>query len=280
MEMKRTPPMLDSRRRARPLPFRSRRNGSRWSKCAALSLLVLVFPCLGPGCSAEGLRLYCGAGIRPPVAELVEEFESQHDLTIVCDYRGSEVMLSSIKLTGKGDLYMPGDVHYVEQAEKEGLIASKKTVCYFVPVILVQPGNPKEIHTLKDLLRDDVRVGLGDPKACAIGPKSLMILAKNGISKEDVKVTFWSPTVSELANHIKVGSLDAVIVWDAVAAYIGDQGEIVPIPASQNIISTVAVGILKSSQHPEAAAKFVEFITSERGREVFEKYHYTTTMIE
>jgi molybdate transport system substrate-binding protein len=181
-------------------------------------------------------------------------------------------------LARRGDLYMPGDVHYVELAENEGLVASKETVCYFVPVILVQEKNPRKIRTLEDLTRDNVEVGLGDPQFCAIGRKSSRILEKNGIAEADVNVTFRSPTVNELGNHIELGSLDAVIVWDAVAAYAVDrgEGEIGPIPPKQNIISTVAIGILKSSRHPQTAAKFIEFVTSERGRAVLEKHHYTT----
>jgi len=256
-----------------PLP-RAGEGSFHWD--AGLWLAGLMALCLG--CSPEPPLLYCGAGIKPPVEELVEQFRREHGAAIVCDYRGSEVLLSSITLTGKGDLYMPGDAYYVELAEKEGLVASKKTVCYFVPVILVRKGNPKNIRTLQDLTREDVKVGLGDPQFCAVGRTSAEIFHKNGIPEEDVSVTFRSPTVNELGNHIELGSLDAVIVWDAIAAYVGQQGEIVPIPPEQNVISTVAVGILKCSQHPEVAAEFVEFITSEQGRQVFQKHHYTTTL--
>ena len=59
------------------------------------------------------LLLYCGAGIRPPVAQMAEAFEREHGVKIVVDYAGSEVLLSKIKLIRKGDLYMPGDKHYV-----------------------------------------------------------------------------------------------------------------------------------------------------------------------
>lgn len=238
-------------------------------------LAGLIMSCLG--CGAEPPLLYCGAGIKPPVAELVEAFRREQGADIVCDYRGSEMLLSSVMTTRTGDLYIPGDVHYLELAEKEGLIASKRTVCYFVPVILVQKDNPKEIHSLKDLTRREIAVGLGDPQFCAIGRTSSKIFEKNGIREDDVHVTFRSATAPELANHIELGSLDVVILWDAVAAYVGEKGEIVRIPPEQNIISTVAVGILKSSRHPELAAEFVEFITSERGRKVFEKHHYTVT---
>jgi molybdate transport system substrate-binding protein len=236
------------------------------------------------GCNGQSARpkllLYCGAGIRPPAAEIAEAFGRAHDLTVECDYAGSELLLSRIELSGVGDLYMPGDVHYVDQAKQEGLVTTSKTACYFIPVILVRKGNPKNIRSLADLTRPQIKVGLGDPKACAIGGKSSKIFAKNNISEEDVNVTFRSLTVNELGDKIKLRALDAVIVWDAVAAYFADSADAVPIPLEQNVVSTVAVGVLTSSKHPELAGKFLDFITSDEGRAIFQKHHYSLTLPE
>ena len=258
-------------------PFSRRRHGDatpfscrRYGDFFLIALLALAF-----GCVDDSPRLYCGAGIRPPVKELVEEFEQEHGVTITVDYAGSEMLLGRIKLSGKGDLYMPGDVHYVELAEKEGLIAASEPVCYFVPVILVQKGNPKKIRTLEDLTRTDVKVGLGVAKVCAIGRKASKIFAKNKIDEEQVNVKYRSATVNNLGMQIKLDALDAVIVWDATAAYFAEDGDVIAIPPEQNVISRVTVGVLKSAEYPELARKFVKFITSERGQEVFKKHHYT-----
>ena len=258
--------------------------------CLLPSPNSLLAPCLllaasllaTPGCGADPPRLYCGAGIRGPVDELAKEFGRRHDVTFECDYRGSEVLLSAIKLCREGDLYMPGDVHYLEMAEQEGLIVpdSKTTACYFVPVIMVRKGNPKDIRTLADLTRPDVEVGLGNPRSCAIGRKSSKILAKSHIDENQVNVVVHTATVNELGNHIKLRALDAVIVWDAVAALYPEEGEIVPIPLEQNVISTVAIGVLRSSTHPELARQFIELVTSKEGQEVFRKHHYTITAPE
>jgi len=228
----------------------------------------------------DELLLYCGAGIRPPAAELTGLFEAEHGVKIITDYAGSEVLISKIKLTSRGDLYMPGDKHYVEQAAAEGMILSQRSVCYFVPTILVQKGNPKKIRGLKDLLKPDVKLGLGDSKACAIGRKSKKIFAKNNIAFSDVEknLKFQSQTVNELGMQIQAGSLDAVIVWDAVAGYYKKYGDQVPIPAEQNVISTVDIGILKFTKHKELAEKFVKFVASTRGRNIFRKHNYTVNM--
>lgn len=246
-----------------------------------LLLLPLAVGCGGPN-EETTLLLYSGAGIRPPVEEIADAFGRRHDVTVECDFAGSEILLARIKLSGAGDVYMPGDVHYIEQAEQEGLIAGSDTACYFIPVILVQKGNPKNINSLSDLTRPDIRVGLGDPEACAIGRKAAKIFAKNDISEEELaeNVEFRALTVNDLGDKVKLGSLDAVIVWDAVAAYYADSTDVVTIPPEKNVISTVPVAVLNSSENPVLANKLRAFITSEEGRAIFKKHHYSLSLPE
>lgn len=228
--------------------------------------------------AGKELLLYCGAGIRPPVAELTETFSREHGVKVFTDYAGSEVLLSKIKLSHRGDLYMPGDKHYIEQALQEGMILSHRPVCYWVPTILVQKGNPKNISGLEDILRPGLKLGLGDPDACAIGRTSRQILAKNNIAWEEIKkhVAYQSLTVNELGMQIQARSLDVVIVWDAMARYYSEYGDEVPIALEKNVVSTVDVGVLKFTKHRELAEKFVDFVASERGQEVFKKHNYST----
>jgi molybdate transport system substrate-binding protein len=256
-------------------------------KQVILSVIVAVAVVI-PGCKSKEsgqsgsavneLVLYCGAGIRPPVAELVEAFGREHGVKIAIDYAGSEVLLSKIKLNRRGDLYMPGDKHYVDLAAEKGLILSQKSVCYFVPTILVRKGNPKNISGLEDLLKPGVKLGLGDEKACAIGRKVKKIFAKNNIIWTEVEknLEFQSLTVNELGMQIQANTLDAVIVWDAMARYYSEYGDEVPIAAAKNVMSTVDVGVLKFTKDKELAEKFVAFLTSARGKEIFTKHEYRT----
>lgn len=222
------------------------------------------------------ILLFCGAGLRPPMEVLVQEFSSAEHVSIVVDYAGGEVLLSKMKLSGQGDLYMPGDNRYVEKAAEQGLIASRRRVCYFLPTILVGKGNPKLIRGLTDLARADVRVGLGDPRAAPIGIVSRELLAKNGMPWERVEpsVKFQSATVNELGIQVQTGALDAVIVWDAVAKQYSQHADEVPIPLEQNIVSAVDMAVLVSARHPDFARQFTEFAGSSRGRQVFKQHGY------
>jgi molybdate transport system substrate-binding protein len=252
---------------------------------AVVVTAVLLFGCKndkpeGSDSASKELLLYCGAGIRPPVQQIAEAFESELGVKVITDYAGSEMLLSKIKLARRGDLYMPGDKYYVEQAAREGMILSQQPVCYFLPTILVQKGNPKNILGLEDLLQPGLKLGLGDAKACAIGKKTKQIFTKNNIAWEDVEknLLFQSLTVNELGMQIQAGSLDAVIVWDAIARHYNEHGTEVSIPVEENVISTVNIGILTFTKDRSLAGQFVEFAASPQGQSIFKLHNYRTDL--
>lgn len=244
----------------------------------ALAIAVMLGGCDRKSSGTQELLLYCGAGIRPPAEELIDAFFAEYGIKVIVDYAGSEVLLSKIKISRRGDVYMPGDRYYIQQGAQADMILSFRSVCYWVPTILVQKGNPKNISCLEDLLKPGLKLGLGDPNACAIGKITRKILIKNGITAESIKqnLTYQSLTVNELGMQIQARSLDAVIVWDAMARYYSKYGDEVPIPIEKNVISTVDAGVLRFTKHRELAEKFVAFLASKRGQEIFAKHHYRT----
>jgi molybdate transport system substrate-binding protein len=241
-----------------------------------IALAVLAGCGRGPSATSTELTLFCGAGIRPPVDELIRVFEARSGATVSASYAGSEVLLSTIKGSRRGDLFMPGDAYYLEQAAAQNLILARTTVCYFVPTILVAKGNPKGIRTLEDLCAPSLKVGLGDPKACAVGKQSRLLFEKNGIAWEKAlaNCTFQSLTVNELGLQIQTGSLDAVIVWDAIARYYAKWGDEIPIPLEKNVVSEVALGILAATTRRKLAEEFAAFAASAEAQAIFTKHQY------
>ncbi len=226
------------------------------------------------------LYLYCGAGIHPPIAEAIAAFRKETGVDVRADYAGSGTLLSNIRASKRGDLYLPGEADYIDRAENFGLIASRRDLCFFVPVILVPKGNPKGIKSLQDLAQPGLRLGLGNPDACAIGQLCVRLFQKNNIPLDAIakNTKMHTLTVNELGLQVKLGQLDAAIVWDATAAYYRDSTEAVPIPAEQNLISRVTIAILNTATDRALAQRFVDFLAGEAGQAIFKKHNYTTSL--
>ncbi|MEA3366656.1 MAG: substrate-binding domain-containing protein, partial [Planctomycetota bacterium] len=185
------------------------------------------------------LMLLCGAGIRPAAEAIIAAYHEGYGTRIDPTYAGGGRLLGQIASAKKGDLFMPGAEFYVDKAIEKGWAVpqTKRIVAYFVPVIFVRKGNPKGVYSLRDLSQEGLRVGFGDERACAVGEKTLDILEKNGIPLSEVQpnVIYKSGTVNELAVAIQMGSVDAVILWDANARQFARYGQIVSIPLGKNI---------------------------------------------
>lgn len=223
------------------------------------------------------LMLYCGAGLRQPASKLVNAFRKKTGITVNATYTGSGCLLAQITIGQMGDLYMPGEDWYMNQARKRGYVTNSRVVTYFVPVIMVQKGNPKKIHSLKDLLKPGVQVGIGEPKSAAIGDFTLKLIKLNGIPektfRKNVVATFG--TAPEVGNSIKIGAVDATIQWDAVASWYLDAADVVPIPVTKKTISPVPLGILKFSKHAKEAKMFMDFVSGPEGKAIFKQSGHT-----
>ena len=251
---------------------------------AGVAILLAGAPSAPGGGKPPELLLYCGAGIRPAAEALMDAFEAQHPCEVVANYAGSGRLLGQIAAVQKGELFMPGAELYVDTAIEKGLAAAdtKRIVAYFVPVIFVAKGNPKGVCTLRDLGKDGLRVGLGDERACAVGRATLKILEKNGVPvlALEPNIVYKSGTVNELAAAVQLGSVDAVVVWDANARHFAAHGETVPIPPEQNVVVSIPIVMLCSARHPALARRFIEFICSPTGRTILDQRGYTTSLPE
>ena len=249
---------------------------------AALVAAAVAF--LAAGCRDEEptarLMLFCGAGIKPAADALIEAFEADNPgVEIDPTYAGSGRLLGQMSANAVGDLFMPGAELYVDKAVELGLAdaSTKRVVAYFVPVVFVRKGFDK-VESLADLAKPGVRVGLGDERACAVGKVALKILAKNGMDPKKMNVVFKSGTVNELPLAVQLGNVDAVICWDANARQFAEAGRMVEIPPAKNVIATIPIVLLKSSRHAQAAMKFIDFVTSEKGKRLLTENYYTVSL--
>lgn len=227
--------------------------------------------------SGGELFFYCGAGLREAAEELIAEFGKATGIRVRPTYTGSGCLLAQIAISESGDLYMPGEQFYMDQAVGRGFIREHQVVTYFIPVIMVGKGNPKGIRGLADLLRPGLRLGVGEKESTAIGAFTPKLLAAAKISYDALRknVVASFATAPEMGNAVKLGAVDAAIQWDAVASWYLDGADVIAFPTGPETISPVPLGVLKFSRRPETARSFLKFALSPVGRAIFERHGHS-----
>lgn len=223
------------------------------------------------------LLVYCAAGMRKPVSKLAQMFQDSTGVKMEMTYDGTNRLLGQIELSKRGDLYVAGDAEYIEMARSKGLVTTSDTLCWFVPVLMVSKNNPKKITGLSSLLNPGIRIGQGDEKSAAVGRITPSILQKNGINLDKWKknVVLSTPTISELGNAIKLGTVDAVIVWNATALDYKNDAEVITIAKAKNIIPAVEAAVLTTTVDKVNADAFLAYLTGPRGISVMSEAGYS-----
>lgn len=222
---------------------------------------------------ADELFVYSGAGLKKPMEEIAALYKDQHEIDIVFNYAGSGQLLTQLETTKKGDLFLVGaDIAY-NAAKNRGLVEKPYSISHHTPAIVVLKGNPKNIQTLEDLGKEDIKVIFGDAKASAIGKTTQDILHKNRLEKINENVISTANTVNEMVIQLTLGNADAMIATiDSV--FNNDKVEIIEIEPLKNIDQIVTGGVVSSSQQLEEAQKLMDFIASEQGKKIFAKYGF------
>ena len=249
---------------------------------SVLTIGVLGWLLFGIGGEDDGpdeIVLYCAAGIQKPVVEAVKQYqEEKYGVPVRIQYGGSGTLLANLQTAKTGDLYLAADFSYMEIAREKGVLAETVPLAVQRPVIVVKKGNPKKITKVADLLRDDVAYVLADPKAASIGKLTQKVLTKTGEWKAvDEGKKAFKPTVNDLITDVRVGSIDAAIVWDANVAQHSDTLQAIRTKDFDAARKTITIGVLKWTTSSAKALQLVRYLQApEKGQKAFKRHGYET----
>ncbi|MEQ9408280.1 MAG: molybdate ABC transporter substrate-binding protein [Fuerstiella sp.] len=255
---------------------------------ALIAVLVLMLRRGSPETTTDRQRLvvYCAAGLRVPVEEITGEYEQLYNVDVELQFAGSNTLLNQLQVNSfaEADLYLAADDFYTDKAVVDGLAAETIPIAWQRPVVAVRKDSERQIGSLADLLKPDIKVAMGNPEQAAVGKAVRKLLERiqvDGTSRwaqleaRVVADGVFKPTVNEIANDVKLGAVDAALVWDSTVQMPGYRDELVgiSIPELDTDPNLVSVAVLKASTDPTAALRFARYLTArDRGLKTFEKY--------
>jgi molybdate transport system substrate-binding protein len=223
---------------------------------------------------ATELVILCGSSFRPPTEELMADFTKATGIKATYSTGGSEDLLPHVQMKKKGDIFITHDP-FLDKTKEAGAYADHVHVGYVAPVLAVQKGNPKGIKSIDDLAKPGLKVALSNPKYSTCGEMVEKLLKKKGIYDAVMKNvgTRLTKGHENLGNHLKMKTVDAVIMWNGVANTYKEHLELVKTPYEYDEEKRVHVIALNYSKQPEAVKKFIAFVR-ENGERAFAEKGY------
>ncbi len=231
---------------------------------------------------SNSITVFCGSANKPAMEEIAARFERKKDIRVHMIFGGSGTLLSQIELSKKGEIYLPGSPDYIIIAERKKLIIenSDQIVAYLVPAIITPAGNPANIHSLEDLTRPGIRVGIGNPKTVCLGLYGIELLETNNLLEPVMKnVVTFGGSCSKTANLAAMSNVDAILGWRVFHFWNPNRMDFVPI-AQENIprISYIPISIPVYTKNIHLSKAFIQFVLSPTGKATYKKFGYFSSV--
>lgn len=251
----------------------------------ALILLFVLAACIsraiiGETVNHQEILVFAASSLTDAFTEIVADYEAARPNTrIVLNFASSSQLAAQLRERVGADVYASANNRQMELMIDEGLIASSSVVSFASNrlTVIVPVENSAGIHTLTDL---------GNP---GVG----LVLAVEGVPvrdyadqlienlPEELQVSIYANLVSEESNvrqvvaKVALGEADAGIAYQSdITPDIAGRVIVIDFPEEMNVVASFPIGITTSSNNPAAADDFVQFVLSDHGQRILQKWGF------
>ena len=233
--------------------------------------------------SAEPVELtvFAAASMTETLDQIIELYASvAPEVTIVPSYASSGDLLTQIQEGAVCDLFISAAPTQMDALDEEGALleGSRLDLLENKVTLAVPEGNPKGIEDFDQLAQlldsGSVLLAIGNSDV-PVGQYTQKIFSYYGLDEAAISgcLTYGSD-VKEVTTHVSEGVVDCGIIYatDAFSAGLAVVDEATADMCGQVIYPA---SVLAASQHPDAAQAFLDHLSSEDAKTVFESVGFT-----
>lgn len=214
------------------------------------------------------LILYIGSVNRRGIEDVLRQFAGREGISVTTTYNGCGILCAAMKTMADAenpkfpDVYYACDVCFVPPVAEqfpEAVILTEAEI-----VIATPKGNPHGIHTLADLAKPGLRVGLCNAEQSTLGFLThSMLKSMNLLESVGKNASSQVPTGDFLVNQMRTGSLDAVVVYRINLQSKPDEFEAIPLPADKSK-ALQPYSVRKDSPNQQLGHRLLAFLRGHR----------------
>ena len=172
------------------------------------------------------------------------------------------------------DMFAAADTEHVDELVKKGvLLPASRAVYARGRLALWMPSDSSGVQALSDLTKPGIRtISIATPSLAPYGEVAVKSLQASGVWPQVKGKVVYANNVKMAKQFAASGNADAA--FTAYSLVLHEQGKVLLVDEHLHKKLDQALGILKSSQHLEAAQRFRQFVLTDEGRSILERHGY------
>jgi molybdate transport system substrate-binding protein len=246
------------------------------------------------------LRVFAAASLANVVNAHKVKFEKENNVNLMFNFGSSSSLYQQLFSGAPADVYLSADFKWTRKLNESELLYNHEYYNFTKNklVVILPEDNPKNVSSLLDLARPNVKVIIATPTS-PIGKYTNLTLTKIGEIWGDEhspeyrgaqwknyhdrvikNIVSYEPTVSHVVSKVALG------VCDAGFAYVSDTKsqksglKYLDIPEEVNTIGVYGIAVMDTVSKLSVAEKYVEFWFSDEGQMLLADYGFGEDPLE
>ena len=230
--------------------------------------------------NSENKEIYvlAAASLTDVLTELANNYKQETSTEIIFSFASSGALQAQIEASAPADIFFSAAQKQMNALEEKGLIDSETRKDLLEnKVVLISPKNSNlNIKSFTDITNSNVKkLGLGEPKSVPVGQYSEEILSNLSILDIAKEKAVYGSDVRNVLDWVETAEVDCGIVYATDAKIAKNINIIAEAPEDTHKKVIYPISIIKSSQNKEEAKKFIDYISTDKSKEIFQNYGFT-----
>ncbi|HET7476088.1 MAG TPA: molybdate ABC transporter substrate-binding protein [Dermatophilaceae bacterium] len=208
------------------------------------------------------VTVLAAASLTASFTALGRRFEVAHPATkVTFNFGPSSGLAAQITAGAPADVFASASQTTMDSVVKAGAATNPAVFAKNSMEIAVPPANPAKVDDLSDLAAPGVKVALCQAQV-PCGATAAKVFANAGLAVTPVTEEV---DVKAVLTKVRLGEVDAGVVYRTDVLAAGDKVTGVPIEAAVNAATTYPIATLAAAPNPAAARAFTELVLSAAG---------------
>lgn len=231
-----------------------------------------------PAAQTANLTVSAAASLKDAIEEIKPLYNKEKpNITLTYNFGSSGALQQQIEQGAGVDIFISAATKQIDALQQKNLLVdgTRKNLLQN-QVVLIVPQNSTTVADFKDLTSPSIKkIALGEPKSVPAGQYAQQVLTSLNILDSIKSKAVYAKDVRQALNYVESGNADAGIV------YLSDAKSTpkvkIVVTASEKTHSPVVypIAVIKSSKNVDAAKDFVQFLSGNEAKTVFEKQGFT-----
>lgn len=203
--------------------------------------------------------------------------QTKPNVNVTYNFGASGALQQQIENGAPADIFFSAAQKQMDALQQKNLILTNtRRNLLKNRLVLVVPSNSQKLTSFRQLTDSKIKkIAMGEPRSVPAGQYAEEVLKNLGILQQVKPKLVLANNVRQVLAFVESGNADAGIVYATDAAISQKVKQVATAPENTHSPIVYPVAVLKSSKNASAAREYVQFLSGNRAKSVFEKYGFS-----